>query len=113
MATMMMITKEPQLPEWPSERNKIPNGVAIGGREREKEHLYTATGRCHTGNGEKLSSTQVELGQAINSNVAYFPFISCATSCPVALYNRPHSQRFCDVTVTVKFYCKCDVAKSF
>ena len=26
---------------------------------------------------------------------------------------RPHSQRFCDVTVTVKFYCKCDVAKSF
>ena len=26
---------------------------------------------------------------------------------------RPHSQRFCDVAVTVKFYCKCDVAKSF
>ena len=26
---------------------------------------------------------------------------------------RPHSQRFCDVTVTVTFYCKCDVAKSF
>ena len=27
--------------------------------------------------------------------------------------NRPHSERFCDVAVTVKFYCKCDVAKSF
>ena len=27
--------------------------------------------------------------------------------------NRPHSQRFCDVAVTVRFYCKCDVAKSF
>ena len=26
---------------------------------------------------------------------------------------RPHSQRFCDVAVTVTFYCKCDVAKSF
>ena len=26
---------------------------------------------------------------------------------------RPHSQRFCDVAVTVKFYLKCDVAKSF
>ena len=26
---------------------------------------------------------------------------------------RSHSERFCDVAVTVKFYCKCDVAKSF
>ena len=25
---------------------------------------------------------------------------------------RPYSQRFCDVAFTVKFYCKCDVAKS-
>ena len=25
---------------------------------------------------------------------------------------RPHSQRFCDVALTVKFYCDCDVAKS-
>ena len=26
---------------------------------------------------------------------------------------RPHSQRFCDVAVTVKFFSKCDVAKSY
>ena len=26
--------------------------------------------------------------------------------------NRPHSERFCDVALTVKFYCDCDVAKS-
>ena len=25
---------------------------------------------------------------------------------------RPHSERFCDVALTVKFYCGCDVAKS-
>ena len=25
---------------------------------------------------------------------------------------RPYSERFCDVTLTVKFYCDCDVAKS-
>ena len=32
---------------------------------------------------------------------------------PISLDCRPHSQRFCDFAVTVKFYCKCDVAKSF
>ena len=36
---------------------------------------------CRTGNGEKLSSTQAEPGQAIRSAVAYFPSISRATSC--------------------------------
>ena len=41
---------------------------------------------CRAGNGDKLSSTQAEPGQSINSAVAYFPSISCATSCPVALY---------------------------
>ena len=41
---------------------------------------------CPTGNGDKLSSTQAEPGQAIKSAVAYFPSISFATSCPVALY---------------------------
>ena len=41
---------------------------------------------CRTGNGDQLSSTQAEPGQAIKSAVAYFPSISCATSCPVALY---------------------------
>ena len=40
---------------------------------------------CHTGNGDQLSSNQAEPGQAINSAVAYFPSISCATSCPLAL----------------------------
>ena len=27
-------------------------------------------------------------------------------------YKRPHSERFCDVALRVKFYCECDVAKS-
>ena len=40
---------------------------------------------CRTGNGDQLSSNQAEPGQAINSAVAYFPSISCATSCPLAL----------------------------
>ena len=25
---------------------------------------------------------------------------------------KPHSERFCDVALTVKFYCDCDVTKS-
>ena len=41
---------------------------------------------CRFGNGEKLSSSQAEPGQAIESVVAYFPSISCETSCRVALY---------------------------
>ena len=41
---------------------------------------------CRTGNGDQLSSSQAEPGQAIKSAVAYFPAISCETSCPVALY---------------------------
>ena len=32
-----------------------------------------------------------------------------SSSCNV----RPHSEKFCDVVFTVKFYCKRDVAKSF
>ena len=27
-------------------------------------------------------------------------------------HRRPHSERFCDVALTVKFYCDCEVAKS-
>ena len=42
------------------------------------------------GNREKLNSTQAEPGQAITSAVAYFPSISCATFCPVALYFFEH-----------------------
>ena len=45
------------------------------------------TGPRHTGNGDQLSSTQAEPGQAIKSAVAYFPSISCVTSCRVALYS--------------------------
>ena len=41
---------------------------------------------CRTGNGDQLNSTQAQPGQAIKSAVAYFPSISCATSCRVALY---------------------------
>ena len=40
---------------------------------------------CRAGNGDQLSSNQAEPGQAIKSAVAYFPSISCATSCRVAL----------------------------
>ena len=36
---------------------------------------------CRPGNGEKLNRSQAEPGQAITSAVAYFPSISCATSC--------------------------------
>ena len=35
---------------------------------------------CRAGNGEKLSSTQAEPGQANKSAVAYFPSISGVTS---------------------------------
>ena len=31
----------------------------------------------------------------------------------VIAHHRPHSERFCDVTLAVKFYCDCDFAKSF
>ena len=37
---------------------------------------------------EKLSSNQVEPGQAIKSAVTQFPSISCATCCPVTLYSQ-------------------------
>ena len=35
---------------------------------------------CRTGNGEKVSSSQAEPGQAISLAVVYFSSISCATS---------------------------------
>ena len=47
---------------------------------------------CRTGNGDQLSSTQAEPGQAIKSAVAYFPSISCATSCRDALYVYIHNK---------------------
>ena len=31
---------------------------------------------------------------------------------PANKMRRPHSERFCDVALIVKFYCDCDVAKS-
>ena len=37
---------------------------------------------------------------------------TCGKSLTFA-HKGPHSQRFCDVADTVKFYLKCDVAKSF
>ena len=46
-----------------------------------------SSARCRTGNGKKLSSTQAEPGQAINSAVTYFPSISCATSCARERYS--------------------------
>ena len=49
---------------------------------------------CCTGNGEKISSSQAEAGLAIDSAVALFASISCATSYPVTQY-RPRAQ---DVT---------------
>ena len=42
---------------------------------------------CRTGNGKKLSSSQAEPGQAIKSDVASFPSISCATSWRRSRYN--------------------------
>ena len=47
---------------------------------------------CHSGNGEKLSSTQAESGQAIKSAVAYFPSISGATSWRRSRYSRALEQ---------------------
>ena len=32
--------------------------------------------------------------------------------CSISRDHRPHSQRFCDVALRVKFYYDCDVAKS-
>ena len=37
------------------------------------ESLPFSSAGCRTGNGEKVSTTQAEPGQAINSDVAYFP----------------------------------------
>ena len=45
---------------------------------------------CRTGNGEKLSCSQAERGQAIKSAVASFPSISCATSWRRSRYSVPH-----------------------
>ena len=53
---------------------------------RKRDGLQDDLTGCRTGNGEKLSSSQAEPGQAIKSAVAYFPSISCATSSQVALY---------------------------
>ena len=43
---------------------------------------------CRPGNREKLSSTQAEPVQAIQSAVAYFPSISCTTSWRRSRYKR-------------------------
>ena len=51
-----------------------------------EKHIQGDRTGYRAGNREKLSSTQAEPGQAINSAVAYFPSVSFATSCPVALY---------------------------
>ena len=50
---------------------------------RCKKRLYVpfSIAGCRSGNGEKLSCSQAEPGQAINSAVAYFSSVSCATSC--------------------------------
>ena len=42
---------------------------------------------CRTGNRAKLSSTQAEPVQAIKSGLAYFPSISCTTSCRRSRYS--------------------------
>ena len=41
---------------------------------------------CNTGNGEKLSSSQAQLGQTTCLAVALFLSISCVTSSVAALY---------------------------
>ena len=48
--------------------------------------LYVLMCRMPTGNGEKLNSSCAEPDQAINSDVAYFPSISCVASCTRARY---------------------------
>ena len=50
-------------------------------REKFAKYVPFPSGGCRTGYGDKLSRTQAEPGQAINSAVAYFPSVSCATSC--------------------------------
>ena len=42
---------------------------------------------CRTGNREKLSSSQEQLGQATYLDVAQFLSVSCATSTPSTLYS--------------------------
>ena len=63
----------------------IEGGSELATDEQNVDVQGHRTG-CRTGYGDKLSSTQAEPGQAIKSAVAYFPSISCATSCRVALY---------------------------
>ena len=54
-------------------------------KAKKKSSLQGDRTEYRTGNREKLNNTQGEPGQAITSAVAYFPSISCASSCPVAL----------------------------
>ena len=53
---------------------------------RSRGFVPFSSAGCRTENGEKLSSTQAEPDQAINSAVAYFPSISSATFCRVVQY---------------------------
>ena len=50
------------------------------------------------------------LKQSIDFIYLFLP--SLGPNCLGVCDSRPHSERFCDVALTVKFYCDCDVAKS-
>ena len=50
------------------------------------KHVPFSMAGCRPGNGEKLNRRQAEPDQAITSAVAYFPSVSCATSCALGRY---------------------------
>ena len=70
--------------------------LPVQGREKRFANFVKLQGHPTgylTGNGDQLRSNQAEPGQAIKSAVAYFPSISCATSCQVALYSQAGPDR--------------------
>ena len=40
------------------------------------------------------------------------PLLPLSVPSPSIIFQQPYSQRFCDVALTLDFYCECDVTKS-
>ena len=78
-------------------RGRLGFGTSELGRDLRTMCVYVpfAMAGCRPGNGDQLSSTQAEPGQAITSAVACFPSISCATSCHSERYIAPSVQINC------------------
>ena len=88
--TIKTLTKSKHVPRPISLSSSSLRRVACRRPLVENSVLQGGLGGWPTGNGKKLSSSQVHLGQATCLDVAYFLSISCGPSTPSALYRVVH-----------------------